>query len=111
MSSEGDQDTVQPAVPAPISADSFAGVRDLISLVVSERACNARLRQLKQAQADAERALAELVGVRTENAAVALPSRSGSQPFLFARRKSRPLPKSIVRHVPSQIACAGASRR
>jgi hypothetical protein len=35
MSSEGDQDTVQPAVPAPISADGFAGVRDLISLVVT----------------------------------------------------------------------------
>jgi hypothetical protein len=42
----------------------------LISLVVSERACNARLRQLKQGQADAERVLAELVGVHTEHAAV-----------------------------------------
>ena len=90
MSSESDQDTVQPAVPAPISADSFAGVRDVISLVVSERACNARLRQLKQAQADAERALAELVGVRTENAAVVRKERAEIETARAAVEKREP---------------------
>ena len=86
MSSEGDQDTVQPAVPAPISADSFAGVRDLISLVVSERACNARLRQLKQAQAMPRGRW---------------PSLSASAPSML-RLSRRSVPKSRPRALPSR---------
>jgi hypothetical protein len=59
-----DTEMTAPDIPASIPADGFAGVSALISLIVNERQCNARLRQLKQAQADAEKAQTDVATAR-----------------------------------------------
>ena len=65
--SEQDNEQTEAPVAAPISADSFREVAALLTLVTETRACKARLRELRQTAALADKARAELAASRAEH--------------------------------------------
>jgi hypothetical protein len=74
--SEQDNEQTEAPVAAPISADSFREVAALLTLVTETRACKARLRELRQAAALADKARAELEAARAAHDALIVKERA-----------------------------------